>query len=266
MFKRTVLIIAVCLFASNGWGVPVYDVSGTRHNLSATSTGPAFENYLKATDEDEVCIFCHTPHGGALNTPLWNRGIPLATGFTHYKSATLSTTMGSLSQSRDLKPESLLCMSCHDGSVAMSNITNYSNRLGAQPDNAIHKIQPMWGDPAAVIGDARIPGDLLNTTHEEKNLSDDHPVSFSYYDVAVLESENNGKLHPALLVNSEDPRKKGLKFFDDTEAAGGQRVECSTCHDPHINDKLDNGGDPAYTPFLRMPNTGSALCLACHIK
>jgi len=34
-------------------------------------------------------------------------------------------------------------------------------------------------------------------------------------------------------------------------------VECASCHDPHVSDTLT---------FLRMDNTGSALCLACHVK
>ncbi|MBM4032162.1 MAG: cytochrome c3 family protein [Planctomycetes bacterium] len=35
------------------------------------------------------------------------------------------------------------------------------------------------------------------------------------------------------------------------------RVECASCHDVH---------DSTNTPFLRMSNSGSALCLDCHNK
>ena len=34
------------------------------------------------------------------------------------------------------------------------------------------------------------------------------------------------------------------------------KVECSTCHDPHSS---------TYGNFLRMSNSGSALCITCHI-
>ena len=33
-------------------------------------------------------------------------------------------------------------------------------------------------------------------------------------------------------------------------------VECASCHDPHTSNAT----------FLRIPNTGSAVCLACHVK
>jgi hypothetical protein len=49
----------------------------------------------------------------------------------------------------------------------------------------------------------------------------------------------------------------GVRFFGATNF-----VECSTCHDPHV----DYFTAPDYTPFLITPNTGSNLCLACHIK
>jgi predicted CXXCH cytochrome family protein len=35
------------------------------------------------------------------------------------------------------------------------------------------------------------------------------------------------------------------------------KVECSTCHDPHSS---------TYGNFLRISNSGSALCLTCHIE
>ena len=39
-------------------------------------------------------------------------------------------------------------------------------------------------------------------------------------------------------------------------AGNGPGVECGSCHDPHNETGL----------FLRIDNTGSAVCLACHIK
>ncbi len=35
------------------------------------------------------------------------------------------------------------------------------------------------------------------------------------------------------------------------------RVECSTCHDVHEYTNI---------PFLRISNSGSALCVTCHLK
>lgn len=264
MFKKTVLIVAFLLCSANVWAV-TRDVSATRHNFSSTQDGanwfPPGNNYM-ATNEDEVCIFCHTPHGGALNTPLWNRNVPVATGFTHYTSSTLSSYMQTLASNRVVSDESMLCMSCHDGQYAMNAITNYSNNtVGGVPDNGLNKIQSMFGNPGALIGDTRDPLGGFSTPGYINNLSDDHPISFSYYSATLVEAA----LHKAD-GGANDPRLKGIRFFGAGAVAGGQRVECSSCHDPHINYEAGNGGDANYTPFLVMSNTGSALCLACHIK
>ena len=41
-------------------------------------------------------------------------------------------------------------------------------------------------------------------------------------------------------------------------------VECGSCHDPHVE---SGTGTPASgQTFLRIANSGSAVCLACHNK
>lgn len=262
MLNKSVLVVAVLLVATNLWAAKTMDVSGTRHNLSSTSVNIPGGNMYMATNEDEVCIFCHTPHGGTMNTPLWNRAVPAASGFTHYTSATLSGYMTGLASNRNVNAESLLCMGCHDGTTAMNSIINNSNRTAAAPNNN-SPIIPQFFTTGGAIGDIMNPGGF-GTQGQSKNLSDDHPISFSYYS-AWNHTDNSGKLNPADGVPANDPRTDGIRFFG-ADAAGGQRVECSSCHDPHVNHETANGGDAAYTPFLVAPNTGSALCLSCHIK
>lgn len=244
MLKKSVLVVAMLLVATNLWAVKTLDVSAGVHNLGSTSSYQG-----NASNEDEVCIFCHTPHGGSLNGPLWNRTMG-TTAFTHYTSATLSTYMKDLSPTRPVNPESLLCMSCHDGTVAMNSIINSSNRTGALPNNSDTMFDPSFG-----LGATPVIGEPISTGG--KSLTDDHPISFSYYSAAA----GNNKLQP--VSPGTDPRDKGIRLFG-AVAMGGLKVECSSCHDPHINHS--STGDVNYAPFLVMPNTGSALCLACHIK
>ena len=45
----------------------VQDVANTVHNLS--SSGPGV---FKSLTVDQVCVFCHTPHGAQPASPLWN--------------------------------------------------------------------------------------------------------------------------------------------------------------------------------------------------
>lgn len=227
-------------------------VQYTVHNLSSTT--PNF--YFQGGNEDEICIFCHTPHGGILDGPLWNRNLPVGT-FTHYNSATLEATAGSAT--RPVKPESLLCLSCHDGLISVSRVINES------PSGPI----TFYGDPNVKVsfapGTPNIPGPSIGmspTSTSGRDLTDDHPISLSYrkaYDSEVA-SGANGLNDPTAAV------AKGVRVF-----GADERVECSSCHDPHVDyDTMPGMGsantDPRYAPFLIMPNDGSALCLACHNK
>lgn len=84
-------------------------------------------------------------------------------------------------------------------------------------------------DPASV-------GNVANSA----GLTNDHPVNMAYDPVA------DTGLAAIATVNTA-----GLELF-----GGTNTVQCATCHDPH-ND--------TNTPFLRVSNTGSALCLTCHL-
>jgi hypothetical protein len=62
-------------------------VANTPHNLGSSGTGP---NTFGGTTE--VCVFCHTPHGGdaTATVPLWNRTLASPASYTTYD--TLGTT------------------------------------------------------------------------------------------------------------------------------------------------------------------------------
>ncbi|WP_305041946.1 hypothetical protein [Geoalkalibacter sp.] len=252
--------ILLALLLCGGWAASAamgpQKVARTVHNLSTSS-----EWMYKADNEDEICIFCHTPHGGSLNGPLWNRALPGAMEFTHYTTATLDSVAGGAN--RALSDESLLCMSCHDGAMAVNHVLNPSNRTGVQPtmmggqDVAIVAIWGIGGRIGDVVDELNFP------QGETRNLTDDHPISFSFDAVrtAYQGAGRGNQLHSAA-----DAIAAGVRFY-----SGGNRVECGSCHDPHVNyDSTIPMGDPTadedYRPFLITPNIGSALCLACHNK
>lgn len=85
---------------------------------------------------------------------------------------------------------------------------------------------------AGMTGSAAVGTDLTN----------DHPVSFTY-DTAL--STADGELYDPATT----PAVATLLF--------GGNVECASCHDVH---------DDTNSPFLRMSNANSALCLTCHNK
>lgn len=261
---KTIIIAFVAIVMATSSAIAVKGpqaVVTTRHNLSTTSAQYdqqwlAPGNNYDSSDEDEVCIFCHTPHGGTLAAPLWNRTMPTQT-FTHYYNSSLSATMRALATTRPVENESLACLSCHDGAIATNSIINYSNDLGAVPTvPGDGKLMSMWFATGPNIGDSLDASGWAQGLSND--LSDDHPISFDYK--TVSQADNGVTLRAVDVAES-----RGVEFYPRNSAAV-KRVECPTCHDPHVNYEAGNSGDPEYSPFLITPNTGSNLCLACHIK
>lgn len=237
------LLAATSVFAGTG---PA-NIANTPHNLSYTSyPGDLWYTYAAGTAaEEEICVYCHTPHGGSLDAPLWNRDLTSLKGagkFQHYASNTLSSTVGA--NNRAVNAESLACLSCHDGSIGVGD-SLLNNPVTGAPTNRAAFVVAGFGIQGPRIGASNAD------TGATGDLRDDHPVSFSYT-AAYGDLTNAGDLQLDTAVEAA-----GLTLF-----GAGQNVECSTCHDPHV----DYFNNAAYTPFLAIPNTGSAMCLACHIK
>lgn len=271
--KAALLVLGVMVVCAS----PLYatrgpqDVTNTFHNLSSVQTDLT-DQYV-SNNEDEVCIFCHTPHGGSMTAPLWNRATPDQTTpgmeFTHYTSATLSAELRlNYSTTRAVSDISLVCMSCHDGVMYINSVLNASNRTGAQPiiNLGDQQIMTPWGmyvSTGTVIGQRPDPNDPYNpdpTYLDGRSLSDDHPISFNYAAVRAEDIANGtNKLQDVANVTA-----RGLRFFN--TAYGSTSMECSTCHDPHVNYNTSSGGNAAYNPFLITTNVGSYLCLSCHVK
>lgn len=180
----------------------------------------------------EICIACHTPHNaqtGVADAPLWNHNLSEVASYSLYSSPTLnaSTTIGQPTGT------SKLCLSCHDGTVALDN------SVGG----------------ATISARANIGGD---------GLSNDHPISFDYNKAL---SDADGALHDPSTTNvtigSGTDSKTGT--INDVMLIGGQ-VQCATCHDVH-NKFTTPAVLPATTNYLlRVANNGSNLCLTCHNK
>ena len=84
-----------------------------KHNLSVTGPGP-----VKAQTETEICIFCHTPHNANPAVPLWNHTMSTGVNYQPYTSTTLAAAVGVPTGSTKL------CLSCHDGTVAIGSTIN----------------------------------------------------------------------------------------------------------------------------------------------
>jgi predicted CXXCH cytochrome family protein len=136
-----VLLIPVAVAAQVRVGSPL-----NKHNLSVTGPGP-----MKSTTVTEICVFCHTPHNANPAIPLWNQTMSTAT-YQPYTSTTLAATVGQPTGA------SKLCLSCHDGTIALGNTIN-NGAFAMQGVNAQGQMQG-----ASVLG---------------LDLRDDHPTSFA---------------------------------------------------------------------------------------
>lgn len=227
-------LIAAATVAVGTAGVTALDdadagVRNSKHDFSMTGTGGIWAS----STEDEVCIFCHTPHNAQAGLePLWNRVDP-GHVFTTYTSSSLNATVGQPSGS------ARLCLSCHDGSVAIDSYVQGS--AGAPAMFAIGDIY-YPGSPYGE-GGANIGGNYTGNAGVNE-LKNDHPISFTY-DTALATGDGH-------LV---DPAGGAIGL----PLAGGV-MQCSTCHDVH------NQSAVAGTRLLRAPAAGSALCLKCHQK
>jgi len=176
-------LLAVLLASSAHAGIAT-----TKHNLSVSGPGT-----VKATSEAEICVFCHAPHNTSPSGQLWNRRVGLS--YTPYTSSTRKSAAGQPNGA------SLLCLSCHDGTIALGEVRNRAGAIGIA-----------GGVTALPAGNALIGTDL----------SDDHPVSFVYD--ASLQAARGELAAPSTLVK---PSKVRL------DASG--RLQCTACHDPHDN-------------------------------
>jgi predicted CXXCH cytochrome family protein len=112
---------------------------------------------------------------------------------------------------------SILCLSCHDGTVALGSVLSRPTEI-------------------AMATGTYMPGGVSNLT---TNLRDDHPVSFLYNSALAT---SDGQL--------KDPAS-----ITPPVSLSNQRMQCTSCHDPHNN---------TYTDFLVASPQNSNLCNSCH--
>lgn len=115
---------------------------------------------------------------------------------------------------------SKMCLSCHDGVTA---IDNYGGN---------------GGTGIQISGSAALGSDLSN----------DHPIGIEYPTARPAEYNDPATFAPGINFGP------GVRLVT---LGGADRVECTSCHEPHNN---------GLTSFLRVPLQESYICLQCHIK
>jgi len=226
--------------------------------------------------KNQICLPCHAPHAVDNGNQsykagiLWNHELTKKTTGLKYD---LYSSSGVTSETTDLDPNSILCMSCHDGTVALDS---FGGATGTQFMSSSSALKGAGGD-----------------------LTGNHPVGT----VAAYPTDSAGKLSTRTSYADPQDMSKGgyrvaLSKVTTSTTTGGVTtttsqylVGCGTCHNPHNglnqakgdgmlrvpqNQVVTVGGTSALNKdgtaaALRPAGStysvpGSGLCLTCHIK
>jgi len=219
------------------------------HNLSAGGPGE-----VRAAAEEQVCIFCHTPHHAAFIITLCNRSMP-PDAYTPYTSRALDAEVG--------QPTGMskMCLSCHDGTIALGAVLSRSMPIVMRS------------------GITTMPQGASNLGTD---LTDDHPISFRYTSVLVAKdphlrmpaslpsqvrldynqelqcttchNPHNNAIGDFLVMHNEDSQLCiACHQVGSTDVAAHEN--CNSCHSPH--------SAPSGPYLLRGPNVTDS-CMRCH--
>jgi len=189
----------------------------------------------------EPCAVCHTPHSGTGDYPLWNRSQTAQT-YTMYTSFTFD--MGPANNGGPRYPSNL-CLVCHNG--VASELVNYPGPC-SDPDGAY---------------DLQLSGCADLST----DLTDEHPISFNYNNTEDLDNDGFPAAQAAAVNSTRAIINAASGYVYPLYGSGAENnwFECATCHSVH-DTVVYNGKGDYQVFFLRADNTGSAMCLDCHVN
>jgi len=175
-------------------------IADSWHNLgslnikSATPSGNTPANH--STSTAEICVFCHTPHGGdnSAEVPLWNRKLNSPTAYKRYGALGTST----FDASEDaIGSVTIACLSCHDGGQAIDSMINAPGSGGFTdvsnvPYGSVPRLGVMQGgDLDSATGRLLTPAQGI-VQNLETDLSNDHPVSMQYAGGGIVSGPSGG--------------------------------------------------------------------------
>lgn len=222
----------------------------TKHNLSMSGPGLLY----KSSSESRVCIFCHTPHNSAPDTPLWNKEMK-ANNYSVYTSPTLQA--GKYNPLPQPFGPTKLCLTCHDGTIALGTVLGGQN-LGL----------------SASLTD-------VSPSYFGLNLSAHHPVSFPYSaslpnpELANVESlpltltlGGTDEVHCTTCHNPHDDTYGNFLVMDNSSSQlcsschlltawnVAAHSNCEDCHTPH------SAANPQW--LLNFTSYNACLGAGCH--
>jgi predicted CXXCH cytochrome family protein len=244
--------------AYDGQYQPGSGINNTPHDLGTAHNGMNY-TAVPADSLNRICIFCHAPHnayklnhripgapgagvGGGPEAPesfdylpLWNHQLT-NNNYRMYDNGPGAPQTGPKASQAILNgmvpgSTSLLCLSCHDGTLAVNSYGNSDQKPTSISTGNTHMTN------AYTIG-------------KNAYLGNHHPIGFNYFDAQAgdpeLRDANTAMLTPTT-------------FVADRLYGQNSTVECATCHSVH------NKGNRGETLLWRS-DQNSELCLTCHDK
>ncbi len=251
-------------------------IANTRHNLTMSYSGAVvglMDGYRN--DYYEICVYCHTPHGAnsTAAAPLWNRTVTSREYILYQDKSSGNDPAALTGTFSQPGPNSLTCLSCHDGVTAIDSIINMPTQLSGEFRAGYQREQETGVDSAFLdrwSGNALgtgSPGDPSGVAHAALggpstclachsppadgapalapdfenfvigiDLADDHPIGVTY----------PTKFNASVDFNEPDIKTGRIAFFDINgnahadpdeirlyDTGDGYEVECGSCHDPH---------------------------------
>ena len=185
---------AITLLLLAGFAQPAFaqvnsksSIINSKHDFRAGSSAQ-----LRSTGTNDACVFCHTPHNASPGSYLWNNKLSNR-DFPTYSSSTMQSTVTAV-QPQDV---SKLCLSCHDGTIALGDTVN---------DGSI----------AFVQGNGyTLPGSSGSNLAGDQTFANDHPFGFV----------------PRTSAETVNPPANDAVRLDKSG-----KLQCTSCHDPHRED------------------------------
>ncbi|MDL2717669.1 MAG: hypothetical protein PT977_07945 [Acidobacteriota bacterium] len=256
ILRRLALSLASALLLAlewQAWGLPA-TIRGTPHDLSALSSteGP------KATTEKQICVFCHTPHEAYGGSSLWNHRLSVVTQYTLPSGPTQLST-----PTNPPDGSSKLCLSCHDGTVAIGSVL-----LASQSRNTT--IPMIRTGPGGIMPGSPVPG-LHAGPNLGTDLSGTHLISIAVNDLLIADKNRQFANNETSLRLAYPPPGDPVKLsrtgnvYKGAPGRDGRGIQCTTCHDPHDNTigkflvkPVTDAGQQS------VPLQGGTLCETCH--
>lgn len=274
-------------------------IVGSVHDLSGLNGG-ASTGYVGTVDPGQrICAYCHSPHHStqnnqALSADVANLGLDAVTGegatiaaYKIYAPLWSRTGIDSMTSadygtyvSQTFDPESAgkvydpligpsrLCLSCHDGSIA---IDSYYGQTGTGTATGDEFNGPLGGGGINSIG---IAGGF-DSFGGTGGLTNDHPIGMRYTDYLGKQDLNGTdyELNAITTTFTDTAGAAGktissVLYRDPSDTNVNGFVTCASCHDVHngtaVGNKAPSGAMRGY--LLYGSQVSSSFCLTCHKK